>query len=369
MNDVKINPRQFQILVMMFVLGSSSLITPTLLTSEAKQDAWISGLVGILFGFVVILLYNKLATLYPNHSFTEYAEIILGKWLGKLVSIYFFIFLLALLTGLIRQTGDFLTTQIIVETPIEFITIIFILSAIYGVYLGLETFGRASEIFYPIIMILILFFIVFLPQQMEFENIKPILENGWVPVSRGAIQLLGLPFFDLVVLLMIFPATNDKKIGEKSFIKGFLFGAIIIVTLVLTCILVLGSNLTEEKIYPTYTLAKKINIGDFIQRIEAVAAIIWLITIFFKVLICFYSAIQALTSIFNLKNPKALLFPFGMILYVLAKISSPNLPYFYETLEKTWFPFSLSSGLLLPTLILIVGLIKKRKKPEQTSPH
>ncbi|MDQ0493800.1 hypothetical protein QOZ95_001962 [Paenibacillus brasilensis] len=40
--------------------------------------------------------------------------------------------------------------------------------------------------------------------------------------------------------------------------------------------LVLGPDITARNIYPGYALAKKISIGHFLQRIEAIMATMWL---------------------------------------------------------------------------------------------
>ncbi|XEC95558.1 GerAB/ArcD/ProY family transporter [Paenibacillus tarimensis] len=128
----KIGVRQFMILVILFSVGTSILLAPSLLASEAKQDAWIAGILGVGVGLLSVWLYNTLGNLFPNKTLVEYSEEILGKWIGKAISLVFFIFIFTLTALVLRNLGDFMTTQIMPETPIEFLHIIFFIYCYYG---------------------------------------------------------------------------------------------------------------------------------------------------------------------------------------------------------------------------------------------
>lgn len=136
----------------------------------------------------------------------------LGKWLGRIVSYSYFIYLLIFSAFLLREIGDFLTTQILPNTPIQFIHIIFFSIVIMATRLGLETFVRANEILFPWIIGLFLILVLSDTPQIRIENIQPILENGIKPVLKGVYPTLGLPYLELNVFLMIFPYMN--KIGK-----------------------------------------------------------------------------------------------------------------------------------------------------------
>jgi spore germination protein KB len=55
------------------------------------------------------------------------------------------------------------------------------------------------------------------------------------------------------------------------------------VLVILMSILVLGSYMTANDFYATYTLAKKINIGNFLQRLEVILVISYLTSTFSSV--------------------------------------------------------------------------------------
>ncbi|MBP3962578.1 GerAB/ArcD/ProY family transporter [Paenibacillus lignilyticus] len=109
----EINTRQFTGLVMLFCLGSTILIVPSALTAIAKQDGWISAIVGFGLGLLLFFMINALGTRYPNQSLMEYSEVILGKWLGKAIGLSYISFYFILAALVLRNVGDFITTIVI----------------------------------------------------------------------------------------------------------------------------------------------------------------------------------------------------------------------------------------------------------------
>lgn len=356
----KIGVRQFTVLVMIFTIGSSILVAPAGLASVAKQDAWIAAILGVGMSMFFVWLYNTLGKQFPNRTLAEYSEQILGKWVGKTISLLFVSYFFILAALLLREIGDFMTTQIMPETPIQSIHIIFLGIVLMGTRLGLEPLTRASEIFFPWIIGLLFFLVIALTPEIEFQKMEPILEEGMKPVLRATFPFLGLPFLELVVFLMIFPYVNRTKEAEKAFFIGTLIGGIILILITMLTIFVLGSDFAARQLYPSYVLARKINIADFLQRVEAIMAGIWFLTIFFKLTICFYASALGLAQTLKLRDYRILTFPLGMILVVLSLVASPHIVYFHTFIKEIWTPYSLTYGLFFPLILLGVTVIRKK---------
>lgn len=356
----KIGVRQFTVLVMIFTIGSSILVAPAGLASVAKQDAWIAAILGVGMSMFFVWLYNTLGKQFPNRTLAEYSEQILGKWVGKTVSLLFVSYFFILAALLLREIGDFMTTQIIPETPIQSIHIIFLGIVIMGTRIGLEPLSRASEIFFPWIIGLLFFLMIALTPEIDFRKMEPILEEGMKPVLRATFPFLGLPFLELVVFLMIFPYVNRTKEAGKAFFIGTLIGGIILILITMLTIFVLGPDFAARQMYPSYVLAKKINIADFLQRMEVIMAGIWFLTIFFKLTICFYASALGLAQTLKLRDYRILTFPLGMILVVLSLVASPHIVYFHTFIKEIWTPYSLTYGLFFPLILLGVTVIRKK---------
>ena len=81
------------------------------------------------------------------------------------------------------------------------------------------------------------------------------------------------------------------------------------VTLILLGILVLGPYYSQITMFPSYELGRRIDVGNFLQGIEVVIAILWFITLFFKLCIYFYATLLGFANVFHIKDYKLFSFP------------------------------------------------------------
>ena len=355
----KINARQFTWLVSLYIIGSSILIIPSGLAAEAKQDAWIAAILSVSIGILLVFFYGVFIKKFPDKTIVEVTEEVVGKWIGKVVSFSFFSFVFLLAALVLRNIGDFFTTQILIETPLEVIFAIFILVVIMGAGLGIETIARACEIFFPWIFFLLFLLIVLLIPEMKFANIKPFFDEGFKPIIRASIPFIGLPFLELIAFLMIHPSVNQSKSVSNAFLKGTLLGGIVLFVVILSTILVLGSDFTSRNTYPTYILAKIISIGQIVERIEVIVAIVWMLSIYFKLVLLFYVSSLGLSQVLNIKDYRPLLFPLGLVMIVLSLISYPDIIYMQVFVTEIWTIYASSFGLVLPILMLLIAKIRK----------
>lgn len=355
----KITPRQFKILVVMCFIGTSILLTPGGLAAEAKQDAWIAAILGGILGLLFVWFYNIVGSRFGNLSIVDYSYKVLGKWLGTVFSLLYVSFFLINCATIVWFVGDFVTTQIMPETPIQFTNILMVAIVVIGTRLGLETFSRAGEILYPWVIGLFLILVFFAAKDIDFQNLQPSFEYGFKPILRGGLLYASYSSLTLVALLMVFPTnSNNLKETKKSFLKGALLGAIMIFVVTTLCILVLGHGITERSAYPTYVLAKKVHLSTFLQRIESVIAILWLITIYYKILLYFYGGVLGLAQILKLKDHKPLTLPLGMIIVILSLVVYPNSTYANVWTTTSWIPYILTYGIFLPLLLLLVSIFR-----------
>lgn len=364
-NIGQISARQFAILVILATVGDSILIAPSMATLTAKQDVWISMLVGLVVGLAIIVLMGVVAGKFPQHSPIQYARTLFGSKLGFVAGLLLLIYFTYQMISLIVEIAGVLTTQIMPETPATAVEILFMAVIVLGTRLGLETIARTGELLFPWFLLFFSFVIVFLLPEIELDNMMPILAKGWSPVLDGSLTLVTIPFVELVAFLMIAPFVACNGPLNKPFLIGACIGGAMLFLIMLMSILVLGPALVEMKIFSTYTLAQKISIGDFLERLEAILAFMWLVTIFFKTVLYFYAFNLGAAQLLKLKNYRNLTFPAAMIFIGLAKASVPNMPYYNDVLKRYWPFLDLTFGLLLPLAMLGVYALRRRRLSAQ----
>lgn len=211
----RISITNIAILVFLSIIGDCVLVYPSLITSISKQDAWISSLLSIPAGLAVLLLFLRVHQLYPDLTFVQLCERILGPWLGALISIWYLFHLMMNSAIYLREVGDFMNSQTYVMTPLPVINLLLILVLMWGMYMGLEPIARTAQILFPFCLAFALFLILCLLPQCDSQQLKPIMEQGIPKIMEGSLFALSYPFGELAFLLMIFPYVN-KQPGLKN---------------------------------------------------------------------------------------------------------------------------------------------------------
>ncbi|ASS66594.1 MULTISPECIES: endospore germination permease [unclassified Paenibacillus] len=358
--DETISVRAFTILTVFFMIGTSILIAPAGLALDAKQDAWLASMIGVGINLSTVALYAGLGRLRKGESLVQMCRSALGKWAGALLGLAFAAFFYLLASLMVGDLGYFMTTQNLPETPIEILQLLFVGIVVYAVRLGKSAYSRAAEIFFPWLMLLFaLLFISTIPK-MDFHNFEPVLEYGLMPSIKGGVSLYGLQ--EMVVLTMLYPYIRKSGSRTRAYLGGTLVGGAVLVLTTVSSIGVLGYAVTSNQLFPAYTLAKNISIGHFLERIEAIMILIWVLSILIKIVLTFDAAVMGFAQAFGIKQQASFVIPLGLGLVVLAQMSYPNTVFIQDFLAKNWSPFASIFLIYLP--LLLYGILWARSKAE-----
>jgi spore germination protein KB len=359
MNKIKISNMQLFMITMLLVVGPSTIIFSSSAAALVKQDAWLSVIVTTIAGLPVLWINTTLGSLYPEKTFFEIIQSLLGKWLGSFVSINFILMAIILATRAVSYVGNFFSTMYMQE-PTS-VRILFVISIAIALLYGLEAISRAISFLFFIVIFMYLLTIMFCIPDFKTENLFPILEQGITPVLKGAIPISSYSVFSMIFINNIYPVNvSDIKKAKKSMLNGYLFGMLLVLTSILSCILVLDSKITATSNFPVFLRSKQINVGVLFTRIEGLTIIDWLIIIFIGATIYYYSAILGLSQLIKLKDHKKIVLPLGLIIIVLSKIINKNVPYQMYWSIYVLLPYIFTFGFILPVVLLIIALIRNK---------
>jgi len=355
-----ISSRQFMIITLLCSIGTAILISPASVTSAAKQDAWIAAIISVVLSLLLIKLFVTVGKRTPALTFVEANEKILGRFFGKITSIGFIILCFLSAGELLYFIGIFMKTEIMPETPMMAFAFLFSIIIIYAAFLGIEVFARSTEILFAMFILIFIVFVVCISPSVHMENLQPIMETPAKSLFFSIIRLMGIFSFPLVILLMIFPSTvNVHESAQKGFYIGTILGGIVLIAIITLAILVLGPANTASRTFPSYSLAQRISIGNFLQRIEVIMAAMWIISIYIKTFMFFYAGVIGIAQICKIKNHRPLILPFGLIILGLSQIVHPNIIHSDVYNRETWPIFSFFFAILLPLVLLLVAKIRK----------
>lgn len=366
MKNIVISNNQLTILTSVFVVGASPLIIPNMVASMAGKDSWLSVIIAAVAGLSVVWINTYLAGSYPDKTFVEISEQLMGKWLGGFVALALIIIELLAGTDVIWYVGDFFTTTYMTGASNYTVNVLFIAVLAIALLCGLETIARAREVLFILVFTLFITVAILLIPKCKMENLFPIMENGAIPAVKGIFPILNNAVFPLISLNMIFTINvKNIKAAKKSIFKGYLFGMFEIFIGMIVCILVVGANITADLRYSLFTVTKEIDVGTIFSQIEAFILIVWLVVSFFAAVIYIYAGIFGLSQVLKLKDYKKIVLPVLLIVAVYSGIVYKNVPYQlnWDTLIRT--PAAIAFGLVLPFAILVLSLIRRKvgKKP------
>jgi spore germination protein KB len=342
----------------MFSLGSAVLILPSLIVANAKQDAWISILLSIVAGVIFVSLWNQLHKRNPGQSLVQICESLLVQWLGKLISIVYLWYFLFLSALVLNNVGTFISTNILVQTPMQFVNIIFMLAVIYGAYLGLEVLARTSEVLFPWVIMIYFITVLLLLNSIHLTKLLPILPEGWQPPIKGIYPLLGSPLSELVVFLVIIPFVNRRNTVKSYFLRSITLASLIGSLIMMISISVLGVDMTERSAFAVFDVAKEIRVGTFFERVEVLVGGIWITTVFVKLAVCFYAVNLVSAQLFRLKSYRATILPYGIFVIALSLLVHPNSARFIWFASGASQLYSLIHGLVIPAFLLAISIVR-----------
>ncbi len=358
-----ISARQFTVLISSFGLGSAILFMPGILAFQAKQDGWIAGLLATGTGIALVVLYCTVGRRFFAASLVGYCEHVLGRLLGKAFAMLFLSFPFVLGSLVLRDMGDFMTIAVMPETPMESILLLSVIIVVMGARLGLETLARLAELYFPIIFLLFIVLIVSVLPQAKLELLQPVLEQGMKPILAAVLEMTGFPFLEMVIFLMFYPYVNRPDRAKRAFLAGAFIAGMMLTVLTLVSIAVIGPTLVTIEWFPSYTLAQKITLAGFFERIEIIVAVIWFFSIYFKIVICFLATVMGVAHVFQVSDYRPLTMPMGMIFLIFGIVITPNFSYLISFTQKIWFPYAASFGLGLPVVLLVAGVRKQVNTP------
>ncbi|MGP4081652.1 GerAB/ArcD/ProY family transporter [Pseudalkalibacillus sp. R45] len=363
MEQVKISTLQLYVLMVFFQLGSAVVVG---LGLQAKQGAWIAILIGMGAGLVLFWMYTQIHLYQPENNFVNMLQESFGNVFGKVVGFLYILYFIYLAARVLRDFGELLLSATLVETPMFVILTIMILASLYVISKGIEVLARTSEFYFPILSGLVVLGIglLFASKAVQLKNLQPYTGEGWGLILQTAFPMtLTFPFGELIAFLMLFKYVNKTNRVRTTGIFAILTSGIILAVTAIMDVAVLGADSAARTTFPLLMTISRIEIGDFIQRLDAIGVFILIIGMFFKVSLFYYVAVACTASVFNVTKFKLLFYPVSLvILFAALTITSNFSEHLEEGMQLVPFYIHLPLQLGIPFLVLLILSVKYRKR-------
>jgi len=366
---MKITGLQIYWIMFAMLVGNTLLITVTPAIKYAKQDMWISYLIAGLGGILMVFLATKTALLYPKHTLIEYSKFIFGKWIGILSAILYLVYWYTVIGNILGEFTEFVNIILLPNTPQWILLLTILLLLVYIAYMGgIEGVGRCSEVFGPIIFMSCILLIAFTIPNLQWDHILPVYaDSGLYLILRGSLYPLSF-LGESVLMLMLLSFMDQPDQGTRRAVWGVLSAAVLINLSAVSVIFVFGSGVSSKLKYPIVETIRYINVMNFIQNLEIVAVLIWILSLFIKLSLYFVLTAYGTAQLFHIRDWRKLIWVVAVISFLLAMFFSGSATYGMEYIEYYWLPVVLTLNMaVIPLLLWIVGSLRKKKQASNPS--
>ncbi|WP_047984598.1 GerAB/ArcD/ProY family transporter [Ornithinibacillus californiensis] len=317
--DEKISEKEILIAIPSMVIGVGILSLPRRIADETiGSDGWIALVIAGAVCVLMIWLMAKLAARFPHQSFISYASIIVSKPIAKIITFLFAVLFISIAAFHIRVLGDTSQQYLFNQTPVEVVTLSFLLVVVYAVSGARAALFRLNMLFFPFIIFILLLVLIFNFRWIEPSNLLPVFQTNVKDYWKG-IQTSTLSYMGFSIVLFYTAFARQPKKAPKIAVLGMTIPIVIYVFVYLTCLMVFGQISTSNLLFPTIDLAKRIELpGGILESVESVFFVVWTMGAFTTTAMALDVSILALSYIFNRMKKIGLVLILSPIVYYIA---------------------------------------------------
>lgn len=336
-------------------------INMTILKNGAGVNSWLSAIIAYILGFIPILFIIYIASYKPNLPLNEKINTLFGNKLGFVINILFSIILLFIGITILYNINNFILSQLLNRTPFIINYILLIALVIYNANKGITTISRTSLILLCLNLFLFFINIFALIRHIDITNFFPLLKEDTNNILKTSLNIASIKTLPLLTILTI-PKnriTNTQKYN-KTIIISYIISTIISLLLVFVTFGTLGINLIKTFVYPEYIVLRKIKLLGFLERIENIVSLQWIIGSFVYLTIIVYTISKSIPTK-SLKSHKYINLIIGILLITLTMLIFKNNTIYDNYIIKI-FPYIVSSISIIYILLLIKIYFSKKNK-------
>ncbi len=357
-NNDTISPYQLAMIIIMSVISVGVFSIAADAAEMAGTDGWIvvtlTGALNILAVFIIVSLNSR----FPGKTFAEYSQIVIGTFLGKLLTFLFAAYLLLVISYSTRAFTEVIKMFLLFRTPTEVIMLSLILVSTYIVRGGTECIARINELIFPILFIPFFIILFFGLPLMDFSNLLPALQTPSDKVLT-AIPALAFNFGGIELALFYIGFMKNPKKAYKPAIIAVLFITLFLVMITVFCIATFGKNATTLFLWPLVSYIRAISLpGLFIERLDGVILPLWMLAVFTTIVSAYFIVSYSISKVVGTKEQKQYVLPLAILIYYFA-LQPDSLAELYEW-GAAIFPYSIASFLYaVPIILLLIAKFRK----------
>lgn len=361
-NNISITKFQLFFFLIQTQIGIGLLSLPNVVQKTAKGDGWISTIFAGVAVQLIITFYWLLLKRFPNYTYPEIAQRILGRFFGKIINFVIYMNFI-LLNGLVTILFiKLINLWLLPLTPSWILSLIILIASIYLAISDLRMIARFFIIASSLILLVLFlsFLSLFIPKEVQF--IFPIGSSGMKNILMGSNNSL-LAILGFEGLLFVFPfIIHNKKGVLKTITLSNIFITIFYTYFIFITLITFSPDQLAQMREPILNLFRGISY-KMIDRLDLLFLSIWIVPMTTSVIAYLFFASKSM-NLEKKSYPKAVIIN-GIIVFFITLI--PHDDKTVTLFNKYLTYLSYTVVFIIPTLLLILSYVfKKHEMSEST---
>lgn len=353
-NKIRFGSWEATALMVNFVFGQIMLVFPRDMVQFGGSAGW---MISIIITLIAACYFAIVCKLYKNIGSLDLIDISAGIG-GRVFKVIIGLLIVALLTltsaiflAAFSQTLKIISLN---SSTLEYVEVLFFVGMIVAAYYGVEAIARISAFLVPIIVICFILITIGVIPEFRMNNLFPILGEGVLSISKGSLIKLST-FASFIILFLMVPFFKKQYLKKVGFSYVIISGLLLFWSTI-SFILVFPYELAVYKRIPIFQMARHIEFGNYVQRIESISVLISSICALIFLGAMFNFTIYVFAKSLDLKNSKPIILPIAIIIFSLAVLSKKIK---FDFLGNSIINIVWLLGMVLPLILIIIGAIKK----------
>ncbi|RWZ55308.1 hypothetical protein EQV77_11735 [Halobacillus fulvus] len=317
-NEEKISRRQFFFFIVQTQIGVGILSLPYELHLKAKQDGWISLVIGAAILTIVLFVLWGIAKQFPEKDFFQINDVIFTKWPGRAISLFYVLYFMAVSVLIVLLFTRLISLWVLPNTPFWILAFLLIFVCLYLANAGLLIIAR----FYTMVSFLLLLLIVltiYSLQEIHLMYLLPVGESGLGKIMSGVPEAM-MSFLGFFVSLVFFSKVEGKS---KDKLKIMLAAHLFVLVYYLFTVAVTYMFFSTEELRlvpePLLYMLKSFEL-PIVARVDLFFVSIWVVSVATSFTTYIYMAGLGVKHIFNKKSSPIIHFILCLLIFVGATL-------------------------------------------------
>lgn len=361
MRQHHIGAREAGALGIIFVITKIFLPFPRTMAELGGTAGWMIVVIAALLSpFTWWAIQGILSNSKQGVSLILATEEIMGPILGSVINLAYFTLFFMITFIVLREFSEIIVSDILPRTPLIVILLCLLASICVLAHAGIETIGRISWLFLGIILSSIVVLLLGgLFSHTEPDALLPIWGTGLPHVLQAGIVKSSL-FSELLVFGFLLPRMRDKQGQRKAAWWCIVVSSIIMISTCIVYLYVFPYPTAIRITTPVFELSRVIVFGRWIQRVEILFLVVWLLCTVIKLAIGLYCSATTLAHILHIPRHRPFIFPLALLVYSFSLLP-PN-----EIVAASWDRdllrvYGSILSIILPLLTWMVGVMRRKR--------